>query len=394
MNSDTRNQELFDVYSRHFDQPPTLLSIAPGRVNLIGEHTDYNDGFVLPVALDRDVRVLFRPRTDRRVRLYAVEFDNWADFSLDDLTYNEQVFWSNYTMGVAWALAERGIPLQGLEGVVSGNVPRGSGLSSSAALEISCANAFLAAADQMDALSGPQIAQVAQAAENDFVGVNCGIMDQFISQLGEAGHALLIDCRSLEYKLVPFPGEASLVIGNTKASRSLASSAYNERRAECEEGVAALRQALPHITALRDVTAAELEAHKSLLRPVVYRRCRHVISENERVLAVIECLARGDLSEVGRLMSASHASLRDDYEVSSHALDAMVEAMMRAPGCLGARLTGGGLGGCAVALVHGGFELGVRDAIFEQYAKATQIWPEVYLSRVSQGARLLPVSMA
>lgn len=394
INTDTRNQELFDAYSRHFDQPPTLLSIAPGRVNLIGEHTDYNDGFVLPVALDRDVRVIFRPRDDGRVRLYALEFDNWADFSLDDLAYNEQVFWSNYTMGVAWALAERGIPLRGLEGVVSGNVPRGSGLSSSAALEIACANAFLAAADQVDALTGPQIAQVAQRAENEFVGVNCGIMDQFISQLGEVGQALLIDCRSLDYTLVPFPGEASLVIGNTKASRSLATSAYNERRAECEEGVAALQKVLPHITALRDVTSAQLEAHKGLLRPVVYRRCRHVISENERVLSTIERLNQGNLAEVGRLMSASHASLRDDYEVSSHALDAMVEAMMSAPGCLGARLTGAGFGGCAVALVRRGYELGVRDAIFDQYAKATQIWPEVYPSRVSQGARLLSVTVA
>ncbi|RLT36590.1 MAG: galactokinase, partial [Chloroflexi bacterium] len=202
------------------------------------------------------------------------------------------------------------------------------------------------------------------------------------------GNALLIDCRSLEYQRVPFPAGASLVIGNTKASRSLASSAYNERRAQCEEGVAALQVALPGITALRDVTSAQLEAHKELLSPVVYRRCRHVVGENERVAATVQALAAGDLDEVGRLMNASHESLRYDYEVSSDALDAMVEAMRSVPGCLGARLTGAGFGGCAVALVSKGQERAVRDAILERYSKAMNIWPEVYISPASAGARI------
>lgn len=386
---DKRTEEIYSEYAKVFDQQATHAAIAPGRVNLIGEHTDYNDGFVLPVALDKDVRVIFRPRTDRRVRLYAVEFDTWADFDLDSLAFDEEVFWANYTMGVAWALEEAGIRLTGLEGVVSGNIPRGSGLSSSAGLEISNALALLSAAEATDALSGPQIAKAAQHAENAFVGVNCGIMDQFISTLGQEGHALLIDCRSLDYRAVPFPEDASLVIGNTKASRSLANSAYNERRAQCEEGVAALQSVLPGITALRDVTSAQLEEHKGLLSPVVYRRCRHVIGENERVMETVEALAAGDLAEVGRLMNASHESLRYDYEVSSEALDAMVEAMRTVPGCLGARLTGAGFGGCAVALVSRGHERAVRDAIFEHYAKAMNIWPEVYISPASPGARLV-----
>lgn len=389
---DKRTEEIIAEYTKVFRNAPTHAAIAPGRVNLIGEHTDYNDGFVLPVALDKDVRVIFRPRADRRVRLYAVEFDSWADFDLDNLSFDNEVFWANYTMGVAWALEEAGVRLTGLEGVVSGNIPRGSGLSSSAGLEISNALALLSAANAVDALSGPQIAKAAQHAENAFVGVNCGIMDQFISTLGEEGHALLIDCRSLEYQRVPFPEGASLVIGNTKASRSLASSAYNERRAQCEAGVAALQAVLPGITALRDVTSAQLEEHKALLSPVVYRRCRHVVGENERVTATVAALAAGDLREVGRLMNASHESLRYDYEVSSDALDAMVDAMRSAPGCLGARLTGAGFGGCAVALVARGHEREVRDAILDQYAKAMNIWPEVYTSPASAGARVFSLT--
>ena len=212
-------------------------------------------------------------------------------------------------------------------------------------------------------------------------------MDQFISELGRENHALLIDCRSLEYTLVPMPEDAAMVIGNTRASRSLASSAYNERRRECEEGVALLQQALPGIHALRDVTSEQLEANRHLLPENVYRRCRHVVSENERVLATVEALRRGDLAEVGALMNASHASLRDDYLVSSPALDAMVDAMRSVEGCYGARLTGAGFGGCAVALVKPGYEQAIADAVFEQYPKATSIWPEVYTTKAADGAQ-------
>ncbi|MEZ4729168.1 MAG: galactokinase [Caldilineaceae bacterium] len=389
--SDNRVQSLVEAFQEHFQEAPTAMAVGPGRVNLIGEHTDYNDGFVLPVALKRDVRLVFRPRTDRHVRLYSVEYDGWFDFALDEMAYNDSILWSNYIQGVAWSLAEAGLQLTGMDAVVSGNVPKGSGLSSSAALEIATAHAFMYAANQGDKLTGPQVAKAAQRAENQFVGVNCGIMDQFISMLGQENHALLIDCRSLEYQLVPFPENAALVIGNTKASRSLAGSAYNQRRQECEDGVARLQTVLPGIKALRDVSSEQLEAHKDLLSPVIYRRCRHVVSENERVLQTVAALQRDDLTEVGRLMNASHESLRDDYEVSSEALDVMVEAMRSAPGCYGARLTGAGFGGCTVALVEPGAEQAVADIIYEKYPKATNIWPEVYTTRASNGAYVQPL---
>lgn len=383
---DERTNELVDEFRKHFGDSPRFISRGPGRVNLIGEHTDYNDGFVLPVALKRDVRVVLRPRSDRQVHVYSTEFGERGSFNLDAIRFNPDRLWLNYIQGMAQSLEQEGIRLVGIDAVVSGNVPRGSGLSSSAALEIASAHAFLIAAGQSSVLSGPRIAQLAQRAENQFVGVNCGIMDQFISQLGRANHALLIDCRSLDYTLVPMPEDAALVIGNTRASRSLASSAYNERRAECEQGVKLLQSVLPDIRALRDVTSEQLEAHRALLPRNVYQRCRHVVSENERVLQCVEAFARNDLEEVGRLMDASHTSLRNDYLVSSAALDAMVEAMRGVEGCYGARLTGAGFGGCAVALVKPGREQAVADAIFEHYPKATNIWPEVYMTKAADGA--------
>lgn len=391
---DDRTEALIQEFRQRFGAAPHYVSRGPGRVNLIGEHTDYNDGFVLPVALKRDVRFVLRPRADRQVRLYSVEFGESGVFDLDALRFAPDQLWLNYIQGMAQSLEQEGIRLTGIDAVFGGNVPRASGLSSSAALEIAAAHAFLAAAGQSDLLSGPRIAQLAQRAENHFVGVNCGIMDQFISQLGRENHALLIDCRSLEYTLVPMPEEAALVIGNTRASRSLASSAYNERRSECEQGVALLQQVLPGIRALRDVTSAQLEANRALLPDNVYHRCRHVVSENERVLLTVDALQAGNLTEVGRLMDASHASLRDDYLVSSAALDAMVEAMHSADGCFGARLTGAGFGGCAVALVKPGFEQAVADAIFEHYPKATSIWPEVYMTKAADGAAVETLHLA
>ena len=387
-NQDTRTQSLVELFEQQFHAEPTAVAIGPGRVNLIGEHTDYNDGFVLPVALKRDVRLVFRPRSDRHIRIYSAEYDGWFEFDLDTPAYDKEILWANYIQGMAWSLEQAGIRLTGIDAVVSGNVPKASGLSSSAALEIATANALLYAANAIDRLTGPEIAKAAQRAENQFVGVNCGIMDQFISMLGKDGHALLIDCRTLEYQLAPMPDNVALVIGNTKASRSLANSAYNQRRKECEEGVAILQRVLPDIRALRDVSSAQLETHKALLSPIVYRRCHHVITENERVLQTIDALQRGDFVEVGRLMNASHDSLRDDYEVSSEALDVMVEAMRSTPGCYGARLTGAGFGGCAVALIEPGAEQVIADAIYEKYPKATNIWPEVYSTHASDGARV------
>ena len=234
--ADQRTDDLIAAYKEHFGAEPTHISSGPGRVNLIGEHTDYNEGFVLPVALKRDVRFAFRPRDDRQVRLFSLEYGETYEFDLDSFAFNDAMLWANYVQGTAWSLEQLGIPLTGMDAALSGNVPRGSGLSSSAAVEVGAAHAFLAGSGQLGHLSGPQIARAAQRAENEYVGVNCGIMDQFISVLGRENHALLIDCRSLTYELIPMPAEASLVIGNTRASRSLASSAYNERRQECETG--------------------------------------------------------------------------------------------------------------------------------------------------------------
>lgn len=373
-----------------FGGEPSALAVGPGRVNLIGEHTDYNDGFVLPAALQRDVRIALRPRADRTLVLRSMDYEDGLSIDLDALVKNEErALWGNYVAGVAWALGERGIELRGMDAVIIGNVPRASGLSSSAALEVASALALLHAAGQDDALDGPEIAKATQRAENEFVGVNSGIMDQFISVLGRADHALLIDCRSLSYELVPVPTNVSIVIGNTKASRSLASSAYNERRQECERGVAALQAAYPSIRALRDVSSAMLEAERARLDETVYRRCRHVVTENERVLAAVAAFKNNDLVRVGELMDSSHESLRVDYEVSSDALDAMVDAMRGTGGCYGARLTGAGFGGCAVALVEPGVEQLMADRIFEAYPQVTNIWPEVYTTPACDGARLV-----
>ena len=389
---DERTQELIEQFRQHFDSEPTLVSAGPGRVNLIGEHTDYNDGFVLPVALKRDVRFVLRPRADRQVRLYSVEFGEEGSFDLDAIAFNRDKLWLNYIQGMAQSLEQEGLRLTGIDAVFSGNVPRGSGLeqfgrAGGRARRTRCwlpagRKGFSPARASPNWRSGPRTSLSASTAAS---------WTSSSANWARENHALLIDCRSLDYTLVPMPEEAALVIGNTRASRSLASSAYNERRSECEEGVALLQQALPGIRALRDVTSEQLEANRNLLPENVYRRCRHVVSENERVLATVEALRRGDLAEVGALMNASHASLRDDYLVSSPALDAMVDAMRSVEGCYGARLTGAGFGGCAVALVKPGYEQAIADAVYEQYPKITNIWPEVYTTKAADGAQSAPL---
>ncbi len=387
MDSDeARTQSLIKEFEARFGAAPTHMAVGPGRVNLIGEHTDYNDGFVLPVALRRDIRVVLRPREDRTVRAYSLEYDSWHEFDMDHLQYDKDVLWSNYVQGVVWVLEEQGVRLNGMDALISGNVPRASGLSSSAALEVATAKALLAASGQADAVADVPLAKAAQRAENQFVGVNCGIMDQFISVLGQEGHALLIDCRSLEYELIPFPARAALVIGNTKASRSLAGSAYNERRAECEEGVRLLQQALPGITALRDVTSEQLEAHKD---PAAGERISSLPACRRRERARY---ANGGSVAAGRPGRGGPADGRQPREPAQR-----LRGEQRGPGCHGGRhaqrtrmyrgrLTGAGFGGCAIALVQPGNEQKVADAIYEQYAKATNIWPEVYTSHPGPGA--------
>ncbi len=366
-----------------FTSPPEIVVRAPGRVNLIGEHTDYNDGFVLPMAIDRAVWVALRPRPDRQVHLHSLDFAQHIAFSLDAL--HERKGWAGYAQGVAWALQEAGHALRGWEGVMAGNVPIGAGLSSSAATELALARAFAAVSNLP--WDPTEMALLAQRAENQWVGVNCGIMDQLISAAGVAGHALFIDTRDLATQTVPMPEDARIVALYSDAPRSLASSAYNQRRAECEEAVQLLQTALPGITALRDVSPQQLEAHRRLLPLVIYRRARHVVTENDRVLDSVLAMRNNDLDALGALMLASHASLRDDYEVSSRELDLLVELAVNA-GALGARLTGAGFGGCAIALCRAQDAERIADDVFGEYNRRTGLKGYAFATAAADGAKI------
>ncbi len=375
-----RIEDAASAFRRAFGEAPARslrFARAPGRVNLLGEHTDYTGGFVLPVALDFDVVIAFSRREDGVVRLYSANYDDRTQFELDRLGRDPRHPWSDYFRGVAWALRDRGVGggcgrgLVGMDAAITGDIPEGAGLSSSAALEVASAMALLAAAGvgvDGEAVSGAdgagcgcrqtlsraEVARLCQRAENEFVGVRCGIMDQMVSALGEAGSALFLDCRSLDFELVPLPfSDVSLVICDTGVRRGLAGSEYNRRRSECEEAEALMRGLLPGLAlrSLRDVAPADFEKVRGRLPEVVARRAAHVIYENERVLRAVRALRRGDVREFGALMNESHESLRDLYEVSCEELDAMVDAARSLPGVIGARMTGAGFGGCTINLV-------------------------------------------
>ena len=336
-------QRVIRGFERRYSQRPPLVVRSPGRVNLIGEHTDYNAGFVLPMAIDLGIWVALQPRRDRWVMAHSLDFSETSRFSLDKL-HRSSMGWGEYMKAVAWALQEAGGRLLGWEGVISGNIPRGAGLSSSAALELAAARAFAAVSDlPWDAR---EMAFICQRAENEWLRMNCGIMDQMACALGVKGHALFIDCRSLEARPVPLPPGMSVVVLDSATRRGLVDSAYNQRRIQCE--IAALTLGVP---ALRNLTLAQLELQADKLDEVTFRRARHVVTENKRCLQAAGAMQRGDVREFGTLMNASHASLRDDFEVSTVELDAMVSYAINAAGCFGARLTGAGFGGCAVALV-------------------------------------------
>jgi galactokinase len=383
----TRMQAVRDEFARVFSGECTLVR-APGRVNLIGEHTDYNEGFVFPVAIDREVRYAVSPRDDRKVVLRSLNFDAESEFSLSNITKDADQPWSNYVRGIAAVLQEAGHVLRGMNAVIEGDVPLGSGLSSSAAMEIGALLAF-------EAVSGFQIepvsaARLAQKAENQFVGVNCGIMDQFISRLGKKGHALLIDCRSLSYEPVPVGGdEVRIVVADSKVKRGLVDSEYNKRRAECERAVVLLSGRLSNIGALRDVTPEQLVAHADLLADVTLRRARHVVTEDDRCLRSVEALRAGDLEAFGKLMNQSHISLRDDYEVSCRELDLLVEAAWAVSGVLGSRMTGAGFGGCTVSLVRADAVDRFRAEVSQAYEQATGRSPEIYVCSAEDGAGIV-----
>ena len=339
----TLENTVTDHFAAVFGEPPTYLVRAPGRVNLIGEHTDYNDGFVLPMAINRAVWIALRPRPDRRVILHSLDFDAVATIELDALHHSGEG-WVEYVKGVAHIMQNDGFSLSGWEGVVAGDVPIGAGLSSSAALEMATARAFAAGGLPWDAA---HMARLGQRAENEWVGMNCGIMDQMISAAGQRDHALLIDCRTLATRAVPLPPETVVVILDTATRRGLVDSAYNERRAQCEAAAAFFG-----VPALRDVDQVMFAARAAELDVETRRRARHVITENERTLAAAEAMRQGDASTLGSLMNESHVSMRDDFAISRAEMDTMVALAQAEPGCYGARMTGGGFGGAAVALVR------------------------------------------
>ncbi len=357
---------------------------APGRVNLIGEHTDYNDGFVMPAALDFSTWVKVSPIEQRRLTIFSENFGEEVDVDLDDPSLSARGDWSDYPVGVAVQLERAGYRLRGARLQIRGEVPIGSGLSSSAAIEVATACALVANSELK--IDPRELAVLCQRAENEFVGARVGIMDQFISLFGQAKKALLLDCRSLEFRLLPLPDNVRLIICNTMVKHALASSAYNERRAQCEAGVKHLAQFVPNVVALRDVTLAQLEAHADGLEDVVYRRCRHVITENARVLSAGDALEKGDLERFGELMAESHRSLRDDYEVSCNELDLMVELAQEVEGVYGARMTGGGFGGCTVNLVADTHVEEFNERVSQEYERTTTLRPEIYICTAANGA--------
>jgi len=357
---------------------------APGRVNLIGEHTDYNDGFVMPAAIDYYTWVAAGKRDDRILNVYSDQFAETIELSLDTLAGEPRKHWSDYIRGVAAVLQTAGYPLSGANLIIHGQVPLGAGLSSSAALEVSTALALLSVSSHR--LPPLELVKTCQRAEHEYAGTRCGIMDQFITIFGRSGHALMLDCRSLDYKLLPIPTDVRLVICNTMVKHALAAGEYNRRRADCEAGVKILQQHLPNVRALRDVTPSDLQKYKKELPDVVYHRSCHVISENQRVLAAAGALQSGDLARFGQLMYESHSSLRDNYEVSCKELDLLVELASTCEGVYGARMTGGGFGGCTVNLVREDAEDRFRRWITEAYEKGTGNVPDVYVCSAAQGA--------
>jgi galactokinase len=360
-------------------------AFAPGRVNLIGEHTDYNGGFVLPMAIDRETVVAAAPRADTRVRVHSLNLDETAEFDLAQPGAARRGLWLDYLEGVAQALIGRGLRLGGADLMLLSDVPQGAGLSSSAALEVATGLALASVSGHEP--DRVMLALAGQEAEHTYVGTMSGIMDQFIAALARAGHALLIDCRTLAATHIPLDTtDVAVVICDSRVKHELSSSEYNTRRAECERGVELLQAALPGITQLRDVSVADFAQHEARVPEPIRRRCRHVVTENERTLRAADALQRGDLAEMGQLMNRSHESLRDDFEVSCRELDLLTEIAWGCAGVLGARMTGGGFGGSTVDLVRRAALADFQQTVSVEYEKRTNIAPNIYVSDAGDGA--------
>lgn len=368
-----------------FGAEPSVF-VAPGRVNLIGEHTDYSEGFVMPAAIDFATLAAISPRRDNRIVLYSENFGEQSVFDLGFLPHHPRHHWSDYPVGVLTVLIAAGVRPGGFSLTLSGDVPLGSGLSSSASVEVATALAVLGLFPGAEGFSPPEIARLCQRAENQFVGTQSGIMDQFVSCCGAAGHALLLDCRDLSYKLAPIPDSLSLVICNSMIKHSHAGGEYNTRRAEIEAGTDIIRLHRSEVRFLRDVTVTDLERWGDEMLPEVLKRCRHVVTENRRTVAAAQALEEHDLRTLGRLMAESHASYRDDFEASCVEADILVDLASREAACVGARLTGGGFGGCTVNLVESAEAEGFARRLLEGYLAATGIVAEVYHCHAAAGA--------
>jgi galactokinase len=385
--------DLVSQFELKFGAPPSLLARAPGRVNLLGEHVDYNGGPVLPAAIDRDVRVALAANGEGVARLYALDLDRQISFHLQSLErksdQNGETLptWALYPAGVAWALQQAGLETPGIDAVYTSNVPIGSGLSSSAAVEVAFAVAWQALAGWE--IERMELARLCQRAENEYVGVSSGLMDQFASAHGVEGHALYFDTRSLEWEPIPMPPGTALVVADSGVRRSLATSAYNERRAACEQGLAILSRYLPGIQSLRDVSPMEFAAYSEYLPPVVRRRVEHVVKEIARVHSAVVALRSDERATFGAIMVSGHASLRDLYEVSTLELDTLVEIARGLPGCYGARLTGAGFGGCTINLVEASQAQEFSRELEGEYRGRTGRQAHVYLCRASAGAAVL-----
>jgi galactokinase len=377
------------AFGRASDVDPEGVAFAPGRVNLIGEHTDYNDGFVLPMAIQEGIAAAFARRSDATLRVHASDIGDTRELSLNGLRPGQDSVrgWFRYAIGVAWAMSSAGLPIGGADISIASNLPSGAGLSSSAAFELAVARALVAASGL--AWDPRAVALMAQRAEHEFAGVACGIMDQMAVACAREGRALLLDCRSLDTRHVALPSNVRVVVLNSGVRRSLATSAYNDRRAACERAVAAVQQIDPSVKALRDVDRGLLEAARSRMDDTAFRRASHVIDEIRRPEMFAADVEAGNLAAAGRAMVASHESLRDLFEVSCRELDLLVALSTAQPGCYGARLTGAGFGGCAIALVDSVSVDPFSACVVAGYAAETGKIADVIVSRAAEGVRLL-----
>src|ERR1700685_368427 len=385
----TRLSTIVERFRERFGATPRVYR-APGRVNLIGEHTDYNDGFAMPAAIEFYCWVAIGPREDRVLSIYSEEFFSSAETDLSSAAAQPTRSWSDYPIGVALQLEQAGFRLRGANLLVESEVPIGAGLSSSASIEVATA---LALAEQSGASPDRvQLARICQRAENEFVGARVGIMDQFISLHGQKNHALLLDCRSLTFESLAIPDSVKLVISNTMVKHELAFGEYNRRRADCEEAVRRLAAVLPGIRALRDVSLEQLEEHRATLSEVIYKRALHIVSENARVLDAAEALRVGDIDRFGKRMAESHRSLRDLYEVSCRELDLMVDLAYQQKGVYGARMTGGGFGGATINLVDARYAGEFKEKMAKAYQQETGLVPQIHIWKPAEGAGPFPVS--